>query len=110
MFHNYKMTEDERERWVGEQEPAVPEFRNVVLNSPRELTDEETTDLLGSPEDGEWVRIERKIHSPFWRGVHNLVAHPLLTLYRPWGEKLHDYTAERMYADNGRPPVVSDKD
>jgi len=49
------------------------------------------------PPEGEWRRIKRKIYSPFWRGVHNLLAHPLLTIYRPLGEKLHDYTARKMY-------------
>jgi len=46
-----------------------------------------------------YIRDERTIHSPFWRAIHNLVAHPMLTIYRPLGVKLHDWTAEHMYKD-----------
>ncbi len=62
----------------------------------------------------EWRRIERKIHNPFWRAIHNVVAHPLLFFHRPTGEWLHDYTARRMYEQDGilarKQPDVSDKD
>jgi hypothetical protein len=113
MFHHYRpsMAEIlERDAEILEREMRLPPRNNVVLTSPpRELSAEDAATLFPNQE-GEWVRIERKIHSPFWRAIHNLVAHPLLTLYRPLGEKLHDYTAERMYEDNGRKPEISDKD
>jgi hypothetical protein len=32
----------------------------------------------------------------FWFAVHNLVAHPLLVLWPRAGERLHDWTADRM--------------
>jgi hypothetical protein len=60
---------------------------------------------------GEWKRIERKIYSPFWRAAHNLIAHPLLAIYRPWGDKLHEYTADKMYEPNDKyTEVVTDND
>ena len=63
------------------------------------------------PEEGEWQRIKRPIYSKFWRGVHNLIAHPLLAIHRPTGERLHDYTAERMYEPRpGVDPIVTDND
>ena len=49
--------------------------------------------------DDELVRFTRPIRNRWWRAVHNLVAHPMLEFYRPWGERLHDWTAERMYDD-----------
>ncbi len=59
----------------------------------------------------EWRRVTRRIYSPFWRAVHNMVAHPLLTIYRPLGEYLHELTAVRMYKQHGDwPPIVSDND
>ena len=62
-------------------------------------------------EEEQWKRIERRIYSRWWRAAHNLLAHPLLTVYRPWGEKLHDYTAEKMYEPRpGIEPVVTDND
>lgn len=48
-------------------------------------------------EEREWRRIERPIQSSWWQAMHNMVAHPLLTIYRPWGERFHAYTAARMY-------------
>lgn len=67
---------------------------------------------LFDPEpEGEWQSIERRIYSRWWRAAHNLLAHPLLTIHRPLGEKLHDYTAQKMYEP--RPdvdPVVTDND
>lgn len=46
---------------------------------------------------GEWRRIKRPVYSRFWRAIHNLVAHPMLAIHRPTGQKLHDWTAEKMY-------------
>jgi hypothetical protein len=31
-----------------------------------------------------------------WWIIHNLIAHPLLVLYPKLGNKLHDYTANKM--------------
>jgi hypothetical protein len=45
-----------------------------------------------------YIRVRRIIHSPFWNFIHNLIAHPLIAIYRPWGERLHNWTAEKMYA------------
>ena len=60
---------------------------------------------------GEWKRIVRPVYSGFWRNVHNLVAHPMLAIYRPLGQKLHDYTAERMYEERpGVTPINTDSD
>ena len=35
-----------------------------------------------------------------WWAMHNLVAHPLMTLsgYSSWADRLHDWTAERAAA------------
>lgn len=52
-----------------------------------------------------WRRIERPVYSRIWRVIHNLIAHPLLAIYRPIGQKLHDYTAEKMYKPNGKSPI-----
>ncbi len=52
-----------------------------------------------------WRKKERPVYSRFWRAVHNLVAHPLLVLYRPLGLKVHEYTSTKMYKDNGKPPI-----
>ncbi len=45
-----------------------------------------------------YIRVRRIIHSPFWNKIHNLFAHPMIAIYRPWGERLHNWTAEKMYA------------
>ena len=45
----------------------------------------------------EWKRIPRPVYSKFWRAVHNLIAHPMLAIHRPTGQKFHDWTAENMY-------------
>lgn len=45
----------------------------------------------------EWRRIKRPVYSRFWRVVHNIVAHPMLAIYRPAGQVLHDWTASKMY-------------
>ena len=60
---------------------------------------------------GKWKRIERRIYSPFWRAMHNLIAHPMLAIYRPWGDRLHEWTAKHMYKPRGTlSPVISDND
>jgi hypothetical protein len=60
---------------------------------------------------GKWRRVERRIYSRFWRAIHNLIAHPMLAIYRPWGEKLHKWTEDKMYTPKGNlPPIISDKD
>jgi len=48
-------------------------------------------------EEKKWRRIKRPVFSKFWRVVHNVVAHPMLAVYRPWGQRLHEWTAEKMY-------------
>jgi hypothetical protein len=48
-------------------------------------------------EERKYIRVKRVIHSKFWLAVHNLVAHPMLAIYRPLGEWLHEYTAKKMY-------------
>ncbi len=59
----------------------------------------------------EFVRINRRIYSQWWRGVHNLIAHPMLTIHRPLGEWLHEFTAEKMYKPQfGVEPVETDND
>lgn len=45
----------------------------------------------------QFIRIERPIRSKFWQALHNCIAHPMLTIYRPLGVKLHQYTADKMY-------------
>ena len=56
-------------------------------------------------------RIVRPVYSKFWRAIHNLIAHPMLAIYRPWGQKLHDWTAEKMYTPiEGRTPINTDSD
>ena len=58
-----------------------------------------------------WKRVQRRIYSPFWRGMHNLIAHPMLAIYRPLGEALHEFTARKMYEPRGGlPPIVTDND
>ncbi len=57
-----------------------------------------------------WKRIKRPIYSKWWRFVHNLIAHPLMAVYRPVGEPFHDWTAKQMYKDNGSNPTVTDND
>lgn len=56
---------------------------------------------------GEWRRIKRPVYSKFWRAVHNMVAHPMLVIHRPTGQKLHDWTAEKMYEspEKGTKPI-----
>jgi hypothetical protein len=80
---------------------------------------DETVDLnivsvpieIATPPTPEWKRIERKIYSPFWRAIHNVVAHPLLFLYRPLGDRLHEYTATKMYEPKpGVTPKTTDTD
>jgi len=67
--------------------------------------------LTGEVSELEWKRIERRIYSPFWRAIHNLFAHPMLAIYRPWGERLHEWTAEKMYRQRGdKPPIITDAD
>lgn len=44
-----------------------------------------------------YIVVRRVIHSPFWRAMHNLFAHPFLVLLPPLGRWLHEYTRFRMY-------------
>lgn len=44
--------------------------------------------------------VERQVKSPAWEFVHNCLAYPLLTIYRPWGIRLRAYAAEKMYGDD----------
>lgn len=61
--------------------------------------------------ESEWKRVKRRIYSPFWRFLHNTVAHPMLAICRPIGEKLHQYTADKMYKPkDGKDPIISDTD
>ena len=79
--------------------------------SPPKLVTNRTEPRHGSAPEGEWRRIERPIYSKFWRGIHNLIAHPLLTIHRPTGQRLHDYTARKMYTPQpGVNPDVTDND
>jgi hypothetical protein len=48
-------------------------------------------------EEKKYTRVRRIIHSKFWLALHNCIAHPMLSIYRPLGKFLHEYTAERMY-------------
>ena len=58
-----------------------------------------------------WKRVERRIYSPFWRAMHNLIAHPMLAIYRPLGEYLHEFTARKMYEPRGDlPPIITNND
>jgi hypothetical protein len=101
MFHDYKPlpldlpTDEEREEEAKKKRDGI---RDGSLSG-----------LPGVDGKGEWKRIERVIHSPFWRAMHNLIAHPMLAIYRPLGERLHDYTATRMYAGTG-PGIVTNND
>jgi hypothetical protein len=47
--------------------------------------------------DRRYIRVRRVIHSRLWNTIHNLIAHPLIAIYRPWGERLHNWTATKMY-------------
>jgi len=61
--------------------------------------------------ENQWYRIRRPIYSKRWRTVHNLIAHPLMAVYRPLGERLHDFTAKKMYEKKpGRNPIWTDSD
>jgi hypothetical protein len=96
MFHDWKPLENP----LDEKPAPKPPWQ-------KEDDKDEKPDI----EAGEWRRIRRPIYSPFWRGIHNLVAHPLLAIHRPTGEKLHDYTARKMYEPKpGRQPIVTDND
>ena len=98
MFFDYKPPKEEpRTDWEGN--PIKDPLNPLALT----LTDKEKT-------EEEWKRIERKIYSKSWRAVHNLIAHPMLTIYRPFGEWLHDFTAGKMYEPNGKDPIVTDND
>ena len=91
MFFDYR--EVEEERGVGTNPDG-----DVVF---------ESTDKTYS----EWKRVQRRIYSPFWRFIHNLIAHPLLAICRPIGERLHEFTAKKMYEPRGTLPlIVSDDD
>lgn len=60
---------------------------------------------VSTKEESLWRKTERPVYSRFWRAVHNVVAHPLLALYRPLGLRIHEYTANKMYKDNGKKPI-----
>ena len=45
---------------------------------------------------GAGMRAARVLRKRGWRAVHNIVAHPMLEVCPLWGERLHDWTAERM--------------
>lgn len=82
-----------------------------IQGYPERGRGEERSPYTKIDQEGEWRRIKRKIYSPFWRGIHNLVAHPMLTIYRPLGERLHEYTARKMYEPRlGVDPDVTDSD
>jgi hypothetical protein len=96
MFHDYKPLPSD---------PADPDKEKDKMRQ------RSVSGLPGVDEDehGQWQRVERTIRSPFWRAMHNLIAHPMLSIYRPLGERLHDWTATRMYAGTG-PGIVTNKD
>lgn len=48
-------------------------------------------------EERKYIRVKRVIHSRFWNVIHNVFAHPMLSIYRPWGKLLHEWTGEKMY-------------
>lgn len=48
-------------------------------------------------EEAKYIRVRRVIYSRFWNVIHNVIAHPMLSIYRPLGEILHEWTAEKMY-------------
>ncbi len=75
------------------------DFKPIVHDSPDDFRQDE------------WKRIVRPIYSRFWRGVHNIIAHPLMGIYRPLGKQLHDYTAKQMYQPRiGVKPINTDSD
>ena len=76
------------------------------------MTPSPVVDAALDPTKGiEFQRIERRIYSPFWRVIHNLVAHPMLVVHRPTGERLHNYTADKMYEPrDGLSPIITDHD
>lgn len=84
------------------REPFFEEDREKELARQEKVFNEARA---RASKDNEWRRIERPVFSRFWRAIHNLVAHPLLALYRPLGLILHEYTANRMYKDNGKKPI-----
>lgn len=78
---------------------------------PRALGSESSLEMDAEKAVNRWKRVERRIYSPFWRFAHNVVAHPMLAFYRPWGEKLHEWTANKMYEPrDGLSPIVTDND
>ena len=87
------------------------DYRELEEETEVEETDGEKTYEHTSKIYGEWRRVQRRIYSPFWRFLHNALANPMLAIYRPWGERLHEWTEKKMYEPRGDlPPIVSDKD
>lgn len=55
-----------------------------------------------------FIRIERTIHHKGWQFLHNVLAHPMLAIYRPWGLRLHEWTAKGMYGDDSDEYMTAD--
>lgn len=107
MFFDYFDEDEEDEDEVTES----TEVTEKPVEAPEPKPEEGTTNERSTVAKGQWRRIERRIYSPFWRAMHNLIAHPMLAVYRPWGEWLHEWTADRMYRPtDGRSPIVSAND
>ena len=102
MFFDY---DDEIDDAEDIAEPEVPQRPESLVSRPS------TPEADAKKAVGKWKRVERRIYSPFWRAMHNIIAHPMLAIYRPLGEALHEFTARKMYEPRGGlPPIVTNND
>lgn len=46
----------------------------------------------------------------FWGIVHNLIAHPLLIFETSWGDRFHDWTAEKAWPAGDENPQHIEED
>jgi hypothetical protein len=102
------MTDEEREELIARVEKQKKYMReNEWLHDSEtgetivfEKTFLQKQNIMGWVYDQErkkYIRVKRVIWSKLWLAAHNLIAHPMLTIYRPIGKLLHEYTAVRMY-------------
>jgi hypothetical protein len=103
-----KRTEEQRKylkenEWLHDKETG-----ETIVFSKTYLKKMNIMGWVYDQEEKKYIRTKRIIWSKFWLAIHNLIAHPMLTIYRPLGEWLHEYTAERMY--KGPQKVKDDKD
>jgi hypothetical protein len=89
---------EEQKKFMREHEWLYDDDGKAVVFEKTYLKQRNIMGWVYDQEEQKYIRTRRVIWSKFWLAIHNVIAHPMLFFYRPFGEWLHEYTAERMYS------------